>query len=193
MSHDPVNHPQHYTSHPSGVECIQVTEHMGFNLGNAVKYIWRADLKGAAIEDLEKAAWYVQREIEKRRSAASVQADPYGEAARAIYGDALIDGMKRMADAALRKTVAKFAPEVDPAALGDDPAARENYLRALAKSCIWAAMPAAAETVSSSLLRVQASERAEPEVREYLLAHFRELVEEVCGEVAARHDNESRN
>lgn len=63
---DPVNHPPHYTAHPSGVECIQVTEHMGFNLGNAVKYIWRADLKGAAIQDLEKARWYIEREIAKR-------------------------------------------------------------------------------------------------------------------------------
>ena len=34
-SHDPVNHPKHYTEHPSGIECIQITEHMGFNLGNA--------------------------------------------------------------------------------------------------------------------------------------------------------------
>jgi len=64
---DIINHPSHYTSHPSGIECIQITEHMGFNLGNAVKYIWRADLKGNAIEDLEKAVWYIQREIERRR------------------------------------------------------------------------------------------------------------------------------
>ena len=63
---DVVNHPKHYTAHPSGVECITVTEHMGFNLGNAVKYIWRADLKNDAIEDLKKAAWYINREIEKR-------------------------------------------------------------------------------------------------------------------------------
>lgn len=66
----PLVGPQHYTSHPSGVECIEVTEHMGFNLGNAVKYIWRADLKGDALEDLRKAAWYVQREIERRERAA---------------------------------------------------------------------------------------------------------------------------
>ena len=64
-----VNHPKHYTSHPSGVECIQVTEHMGFNLGNAIKYIWRADLKHDAMEDLEKAAWYLAREIERRKKA----------------------------------------------------------------------------------------------------------------------------
>src|SRR5580692_4436805 len=66
MSDDPVNHPAHYTRHPSGVECIQITEHMGFNLGNAVKYIWRADLKGDAIEDLKKARWYLDREIARR-------------------------------------------------------------------------------------------------------------------------------
>ena len=62
-----VDHPDHYNSHPSGVECIDITEHMGFNLGNAFKYIWRADLKDDAIEDLEKAAWYINRELEKRR------------------------------------------------------------------------------------------------------------------------------
>lgn len=65
---DMVNHPPHYTSHPSGVECIQITEHMGFNLGNALKYIWRADLKGSAVEDLEKAVFYINRELVKRRT-----------------------------------------------------------------------------------------------------------------------------
>ena len=64
---DAVNHPKHYTSHPSGIECIQITEHMGFNLGNALKYIWRCDLKKDAVEDLEKARWYIEREIAKRR------------------------------------------------------------------------------------------------------------------------------
>lgn len=63
---DTVNHPTHYTSHPSGIECIQVTEHMGFNLGNAVKYIWRADLKADAVEDLQKARWYIDRELKRR-------------------------------------------------------------------------------------------------------------------------------
>jgi hypothetical protein len=66
---DLVNHPKHYTAHPSGVECIQITEHMGFCLGNAVKYIWRADLKHNAIEDLEKAKWYINREIARRKGA----------------------------------------------------------------------------------------------------------------------------
>ena len=63
---DAVNHPGHYTGHPSGIECIDIVEHMGFNLGNAIKYIWRADLKHDAIEDLRKAAWYLDREINKR-------------------------------------------------------------------------------------------------------------------------------
>ena len=67
--HDPVNRPKHYTYHPSGIECIQITEHMSFCLGNAIKYIWRADLKNDAIEDLEKAKWYIERELSKRRKA----------------------------------------------------------------------------------------------------------------------------
>lgn len=61
--HDPVNHPQHYTLHPSGVECIQITRHFNFNLGNAIKYIWRAGLKGGKMEDLQKACWYLNDEI----------------------------------------------------------------------------------------------------------------------------------
>ncbi|WP_417733138.1 DUF3310 domain-containing protein [Rosistilla oblonga] len=69
-SHDPVNNPAHYTSHPSGVECIQITQHMGFNLGNALKYIWRCDLKLDAIEDLEKARFYINQEIVMREARA---------------------------------------------------------------------------------------------------------------------------
>lgn len=64
---DLVNHPPHYSSHPSGIECIQVTEHFNFNMGNAIKYIWRADEKGNALQDLEKAKWYIEREIKKRK------------------------------------------------------------------------------------------------------------------------------
>lgn len=67
MKHDLVNHPKHYTSHPSGIECIAITEHMGFCLGSAFKYIWRADEKGKALQDLKKAKWYIEREIAKRK------------------------------------------------------------------------------------------------------------------------------
>ena len=62
---DSVNYPPHYRAHASGVECIQITEHMNFCLGNAVKYIWRAGLKKNAVEDLSKAVWYVNREIKR--------------------------------------------------------------------------------------------------------------------------------
>ena len=61
---DAVNSPAHYTSHPSGVECIVITEHMTFNVGNAIKYLWRHTHKDG-LTALRKAAWYVQREIER--------------------------------------------------------------------------------------------------------------------------------
>lgn len=63
---DNVNNPSHYTSHKSGIECIDVTRHMSFNLGNATKYIWRCDLKKDAIEDLRKAVFYLNDEIALR-------------------------------------------------------------------------------------------------------------------------------
>ena len=69
---DPVNHPAHYTSHPSGVECIDITKHHDFCVGNAIKYLWRAGLKheegkndrDKEIEDLRKAVFYITRKIE---------------------------------------------------------------------------------------------------------------------------------
>lgn len=61
-ANDSVNHPKHYTSHPSGVEVIELTENLSFCAGNAVKYLARKDLKGNAVEDLRKALWYFERE-----------------------------------------------------------------------------------------------------------------------------------
>ena len=61
-SSEHVNHPEHYNKVP-GIECIDVAENFGFCLGNAIKYIWRSSHKGRRVEDLEKAVWYVQREI----------------------------------------------------------------------------------------------------------------------------------
>ena len=63
---DPVNHPSHYTAY-QGLEIIDLTEQMNFNRGNAVKYIARAGLKDKEheLEDLEKAIWYTQREIQR--------------------------------------------------------------------------------------------------------------------------------
>ena len=67
---DLVNHPQHYTSDPSGVECIQITRHRNFNIGNAIKYLWRAGIKDdtKTIEDLEKAVFYINDEIKRLQS-----------------------------------------------------------------------------------------------------------------------------
>lgn len=62
-SSEQVEHPPHYTDHPSGVECITITEHMTFLRGNAMKYLWRAGSKGSELEDLKKARWYIDREI----------------------------------------------------------------------------------------------------------------------------------
>lgn len=63
---DTINHPTHYTSHPSGIECIQIAEHMNFCLGNAVKYLWRAGVKtNDPMQDLKKARWYIDREISR--------------------------------------------------------------------------------------------------------------------------------
>ena len=68
---DQINHPEHYTAHPSGVECITITEGFSFNIGNIIKYLWRADEKGAPIDDLQKAEWYLRREIDRRIDAAN--------------------------------------------------------------------------------------------------------------------------
>lgn len=69
-----VDHPAHYNKNDTGVECIDVVEFFGFNLGNALKYIWRADHKGAAVRDYRKAAWYVEREILRRKTETREQA-----------------------------------------------------------------------------------------------------------------------
>jgi len=62
-----VNHPAHYNQHPSGVEAIDIIEHMSFNVGNAIKYLWRAGLKPgeATLKDIDKALWYLNRERER--------------------------------------------------------------------------------------------------------------------------------
>lgn len=85
MIDDPVNHPSHYTSHPArcecgkGIQCIQVTEHFDFVIGNIVKYAWRAGLKDGTtkLQDLEKCLWYAQRAVEREKTYG--KADIYGE------------------------------------------------------------------------------------------------------------------
>lgn len=71
-----VDHPPHYTSHPSGIECIEITRHYPFSIGNAIKYLWRAGLKKSAslddrqkeIQDLEKAVWYINDRIKQLKN-----------------------------------------------------------------------------------------------------------------------------
>jgi len=67
---DAVNHPPHYKGHPSGVECIQITEHFDFVLGNVIKYAWRAGLKEGVSkqQDLEKCLWYAARAVEREKA-----------------------------------------------------------------------------------------------------------------------------
>lgn len=83
---DNVNHPKHYTEHPSGIECIDITRHYCFAIGNAIKYLWRAGLKKDAslsdkekeIEDLKKAVWYINdriKQLENEKSGYTRTAD----------------------------------------------------------------------------------------------------------------------
>lgn len=80
---DQVNHPKHYTSDPSGIECIDITRHRNFNIGNAIKYLWRVGLKedkdrkliDKQIEDLNKAVWYLVDEIHRLGGRCTVKTD----------------------------------------------------------------------------------------------------------------------
>lgn len=80
---DQVNHPKHYTSDPSGIECIDITRHRNFNIGNAIKYLWRAGLKedkdrkliDKQVEDLNKAVWYLVDEIYRLGGRCTVKTD----------------------------------------------------------------------------------------------------------------------
>lgn len=89
---DNVNSPAHYRQHPSGIEVIQITEHMNFCLGNAVKYILRCDHKGNAIEDLQKARYYIDREIARRGKRPEV-----GNLARGVIEDDPMEEAMRLA------------------------------------------------------------------------------------------------
>ena len=66
---DAVNNPKHYTSHPSGLQCIELSRHLNFNRGNALKYIWRAELKENKSQDIEKAKWYLMDEFNNMKNA----------------------------------------------------------------------------------------------------------------------------
>ena len=86
-----VDHPPHYQSNGSGIEVIDATEQMGFNLGNAYKYVARFEKKFDPIEDLKKARWYVKRELDKRASPKPMVTNTLAQA----FADAEIDDIKR--------------------------------------------------------------------------------------------------
>ena len=95
---DQVNHPKHYTSDPSGIECIDITRHRNFNIGNAIKYLWRAGLKedkdrkliDKQVEDLNKAVWYLVDEIHRLGSRCTVKTDSINTCLP-IDNDSIID------------------------------------------------------------------------------------------------------
>lgn len=206
QEHDPVDHPSHYTSHPSGIECIQVTERMSFCLGNAVKYIWRADLKDNAIEDLEKAAWYLQREISRRRAAVANEHNLYMAHARGVFGDALIDGMNEMTARTLEKMAeesesdlpklrglaaaeaigggfgARVAREM---ALENEPnsGAMLNAMQSTALACV-----ASVQHISNQALRrVEASKGVGVILRDYILDNFYALDAQCAADARTAH------
>lgn len=103
---DIVNNPKHYCSHPSGIHAIEITEQLNFNLGNAIKYLWRKDLKGKPDEDLNKAIWYLEREIDRIISDEEYVAKvkKYSESA---LDDELVSIITQLA-------LAPYAPEMIP-------------------------------------------------------------------------------
>lgn len=64
-SPDPIKHPAHYTSHPSGIEPIEICAHETFYRGNILKYVMRAPYKGCELQDLKKARQYLDWEIDR--------------------------------------------------------------------------------------------------------------------------------
>lgn len=86
LTHDPVNAPKHYTGHPSGVECIRITEHMNFCRGNALKYCFRSGNKENALQDLKKAQWYANRELENLSKGQPLRGVEHGECSQQANG-----------------------------------------------------------------------------------------------------------
>lgn len=122
--HDSVNHPEHYTSLGAAcsqcgasIECIDVTSHMGFTIGNAVKYLWRAGRKGLAVEDLRKAAWYIAREIARLEAPPDPEATPpslyVGHERYASIVDAPVSRRETMRPAAPNLTLRGIPTEVE--------------------------------------------------------------------------------
>lgn len=119
---DPVSRPRHYNTHPSGVECIEVSRHLPGNLAAAFKYLYRYRYKGRALEDLRKAAWYLRDQ--------AANCEPFGSnvdndvVAKAIF-IANHESDWRICEAMKRTVLAYHRHEYDAAADLVDAAAME--------------------------------------------------------------------
>lgn len=124
-AHDPMNAPMHYREHPSGIECIVITEHMSFLRGNAVKYLWRAGSKGDEhqhLEDLKKARWYVDREIANLEAELRTSQSPDEPTdVSTVVGSMTRSGMGGALGAAGAEILRTFAP------LGEDVKPWDGY------------------------------------------------------------------
>lgn len=120
---DAVNHPKHYNSHPSGVECIEVVRHMGFNIGNVIKYLWRSDHKHQTpIQDLEKAAWYLNDEINLQYKNQGIE-----RKTKTDYDQSIIDGWQDWNH--LRPEVRAFATRMEDILAKHDSSKGDSWLK----------------------------------------------------------------
>ena len=136
--YDPVSHPEHYNAHPSGVECVEMTKLMNFNLGNAFKYLHRRLLKGDPVENMRKAEFYLNAELGLRRSMRSVAARlsrrlVSRESAWGRAGNAVI---RRPEWEPYRKYLATEVNTIRGCVEDDDPIAEELAAVSDAKECI---------------------------------------------------------
>lgn len=94
---DMVNHPKHYTSDPSGVECLTIVRHRNYNIGNAIKYLWRAGIKNEDkhIEDLKKAVFYINDEIKRLEEINGKTSQGNESILSSVYSSSASDGTRR--------------------------------------------------------------------------------------------------
>ena len=104
---DEINRPKHYAEKPYGIECIEITENMDFNSGNAFKYAWRFSDKGTPEKDLQKCLWYLNRAIEKGFTVYSnseiiekliiiKESDPHGDLLYDIFNGFFVSAKSRV-------------------------------------------------------------------------------------------------
>ena len=73
MKNDPVNNPAHYTQHPSGIECYEITQHLNAPIAQVIQYVWRSEDKDNPKEDLQKAIWWLECELSRLKEQSDLQ------------------------------------------------------------------------------------------------------------------------